>query len=502
MTDVAIVGAGPSALAAALALSDRGVVPEILDVGGMAPPAALALRDRLADAPPERWTSADRAAARGTDTAPRAVPRKTWFGSSFAYADSRMGVVSPGPVPSRAFGGYSKIWGAAVLAPDPADLAAWPADVRRGLGAALGRASAILPSPAADLPYGAQMAALRAASAMVDPQGDVLRPARLAVARADCTACAMCLSGCPYGAIFDAAPRLEALAREGRIKLRRGVFVTDLVENRSAVVVRGVELDGGRRFEARHTRVFLAAGALATTRIVLRTKGLFGVEARLKDSQKILMPILRVSAPADALEDRGVTLAGLFVDPQVPAGFARRPHLQITGINPMLLAHLGIGPAPSRGRLRRRLLGPLLARLMVGWGGLHSDYSGMLTLSVSPGGDLGDVATVRTLPNPQALSAARGALAAFRRALAPTRTFIPPVGWRLVAPGEGNHIGAAWPMGGTDPTFASDAIGRPSGFARVHAVDASVFPDVPASTMLLLSMANADRIAREVPLDA
>jgi hypothetical protein len=56
-------------------------------------------------------------------------------------------------------------------------------------------------------------------------------------------------------------------------------------------------------------------------------------------------------------------------------------------------------------------------------------------------------------------------------------------------------------MGGLDGDLSSDFLGRPSGFARVHAIDASVFPSVPATTMLLLSMANADRIAREAPLD-
>ncbi|MCM0020502.1 MAG: hypothetical protein NBV67_10950 [Tagaea sp.] len=496
MTRVAIVGAGPSALAAALALGVRGIVPEIFDVAAEPPAEARALRDRLAVAAPEDWRAEDRAASRAAAGAARAVPRKAWFGSDFAFADEALGIESTGPVPSRAFGGYSTIWGAAVLAPGPADLADWPVEIARDLGAALDRARAILPANAPDLPYGPQMAALRA-----DAAGRAgLAPARLAIERGACNACGMCLSGCPYGAIFDAGARLAALERAGKVRIARGAFVTEAKEDPAGAVLRGLDLASGAPFELRYPRILLAAGAIATTRIVMRSRGLFERDVAMKDSQKILIPILRRAAPAGALDDRGVTLAGLFVDPPAPPGYAHRPHLQITGMNPMLLAHLGIGPAPAKGAWRRRALAPLLARLMVGWGGLHSDYSGGLVLRLTLGEGPLDRLRIRTLESPKSGPAARAAIAGFRYALAPTRTYIPPIGWRVVAPGEGNHLGGSLPMGGTEAAPASDFLGRPLGLTRVHAVDASVFPSVPATTMLLLSMANADRIARGVPL--
>jgi choline dehydrogenase-like flavoprotein len=45
--------------------------------------------------------------------------------------------------------------------------------------------------------------------------------------------------------------------------------------------------------------------------------------------------------------------------------------------------------------------------------------------------------------------------------------------------------------------FESDRLGRPHGWSRVHAVDASVFPSVPATTITLPVMANAHRIGWE-----
>ena len=43
--------------------------------------------------------------------------------------------------------------------------------------------------------------------------------------------------------------------------------------------------------------------------------------------------------------------------------------------------------------------------------------------------------------------------------------------------------------------FETDELGRPYGFERVHVVDSSVFPTVPATTITLSIMANAHRIA-------
>ena len=42
-----------------------------------------------------------------------------------------------------------------------------------------------------------------------------------------------------------------------------------------------------------------------------------------------------------------------------------------------------------------------------------------------------------------------------------------------------------------------DLLGRLSGWQRVHAVDATVFPSLPATTITLSVMANAHRIGWE-----
>ena len=45
--------------------------------------------------------------------------------------------------------------------------------------------------------------------------------------------------------------------------------------------------------------------------------------------------------------------------------------------------------------------------------------------------------------------------------------------------------------------FECDVLGRPTGWERVHAVDATVLPSIAATTITLTVMANAHRIASE-----
>ena len=47
----------------------------------------------------------------------------------------------------------------------------------------------------------------------------------------------------------------------------------------------------------------------------------------------------------------------------------------------------------------------------------------------------------------------------------------------------------------------TDQMGRPLNMKNVHVVDSSVFPSLPGTTIGLLAMANADRIAAHVLLE-
>ena len=60
----------------------------------------------------------------------------------------------------------------------------------------------------------------------------------------------------------------------------------------------------------------------------------------------------------------------------------------------------------------------------------------------------------------------------------------------------GYHIGCSLPMRKEPKSETeSDIFGRPKGFNNVHIIDSSIFNSLPATTIGLLAMANASRIA-------
>ncbi len=75
-----------------------------------------------------------------------------------------------------------------------------------------------------------------------------------------------------------------------------------------------------------------------------------------------------------------------------------------------------------------------------------------------------------------------------------------PVLPRLVlsAGAKSYHWGGSFPhRGRVVPEFSSDGLGRVGSWQRIHLVDASVFPNIAATTFTLTIMANAHRIATE-----
>jgi hypothetical protein len=72
---------------------------------------------------------------------------------------------------------------------------------------------------------------------------------------------------------------------------------------------------------------------------------------------------------------------------------------------------------------------------------------------------------------------------------------------KLSNPGSGTHCGASFPMR-RRPTdlLDTDIFGRPFGGSRIFAVDSSVLPSIPGTTLALAAMANAWRIGDTAPL--
>jgi choline dehydrogenase-like flavoprotein len=151
--------------------------------------------------------------------------------------------------------------------------------------------------------------------------------------------------------------------------------------------------------------------------------------------------------------------------------------------------HASLGPL--------KLLAPQLEeRMVIVQGYLHSDDSPSIAMTLKRDGET-DFLQLDAQPNPATRPAIKKVL---RELLSQTRRLggvvVPPM-LQLAEPGRGFHCGGSLPMRASPGNFESDTLGRPRGWSRVHAVDASVLPAVPATTITFSVMANAHRIGWE-----
>lgn len=509
--DDLVIGSGPAGISAATALLARGRRVTLLDGGRLPEAEALARRDALAVLDPADWSAGQRDAWQAPQFhAPAGQVRR--LGSDFAmeppaatFGDAPGGFALRA---SRAAGGLSNLWGGAVLPWRQADIADWPVSAddlaphyravagfmpvagRRDDLAAVFAAfdlaghAAIAPSPQAATLLD-RLAALR------DPlaaRGVTAGAARQAVG-AGCRLCGMCLHGCPYGLIWSARQTLERLRIDPGFSYRPGAVVRRFAETAAGVsltLADGSTLGGAR--------AFLGAGVLETARILLASIPGRG-ELLMKDSQHAFLPLIQRWRNRQH-PDRGRfhTLPQVFLEIDSAAVSPRLVHAQIYTWNEYyardLIANYGHGLA-----LAQPLLSALARRLIVAQVFLHSDHSARIGLRLAADGRL----LARPEANPdtgRVLKAATGHLAA---ALGPAGLTALRFASRPGAPGSSFHAGATVPMAATGLPGTSDVLGRPRGLGRVHLIDASVLPAIPATTITFSVMANAHRIAALAP---
>lgn len=515
MTDL-VIGSGPAGLAATQALLAQGRTVTVVDAGRTLEPENEALRQALAAREPKEWAPERLAEFRRRQLA-LADTGIARFGSRFALRPMAEIVEATDGMwlqSSHARGGLSNVWGAAVLPWPAADLGDWPipADalvphyraVAGFLPVAGGPApyDAVLPVPglafAPPLPPTRQAALLAARLAAVngevgDGSGVWAGPARQAV-RPGCRACGLCLYGCPYGVIFSAAHPIEALRRDGRI----GYETAEVVRVREAAG--GVLLDtADGRPPIRGERVFVAAGVLETARLMFESDPeLARRGAVLKDSGHVFTPFLHRWSAGDPARDPLHTLAIAFVAFRDDAVSPRLVHSQLYGWNDFY-AHEMMGRygqrLPALGRALGRTLGPLFGalarRLVVAQTFLHSDHCGRIALRPGGAGRLSAELLPRAGQGAD-FARARGRLARHLRRAGLHRL---AMGGHGGPPGSSFHTGGTFPMAAEPGPGETDILGRPPGAGRIHLVDSSVMPAIPASTITFPVMANAHRIA-------
>lgn len=520
-----VVGSGPAAIAATHALLQQGQQVTILDVGKRLEPDRQAIVDRMSCQEPEAWSNDDLATILGKRSVnTEIVHSKLSYGSSYSFGSNYPDVDirwshKEGFNHSPALGGLSNVWGSSLLSYRQQDITDWPVSIKdlephyRAVmefvpgTAIIDDLEEILPT------YSDQNNPLnpsRQGQAFLDDlekqkqplrkAGIVFGRSRLAIRASGsqhgraCNYCALCLSGCPYGLIYSSAQSLHEWVRNGSVRYLDGHLVEKFEQVGDEVIVTGRLLSENTSFNLRAKRVWIGAGVLPTAKIVLHSLGMLDHPIKLVDSQYFVYPLLRFTCTDGVESEKMHTSSQVFLEIDDPSVSNHLIHLQIYGFSTFLLQELKrtfLRIPLQIASFRRQFLG----RLLIAQAYIHSNESATIQLTLKKAGS-GRIFLDARIPKPR-----KALLKAFK------------VGWKLLSqslrlraiplipglqfpkPGSGYHSGGSFPMRKAPGPLETDTLGRLPSMDRVHLIDASVLPSIPATSITFSMMANAHRIA-------
>jgi ferredoxin len=518
-----VVGSGPAGVACARALLDRGKSVRMVDAGITLEPERLPLVEKLRATQPEDWKADDIAQYQaGMNSGASGVPLKLVYGSDFAYREVeqhlRVDYERVGLRPSLAEGGLSNVWGAAMLPYLQADITDWPIRLESlaehyeaalrltGLAAAQDALAEFFPlytTAATKLQLSRQSERLlqnmeRSRAALAAEQIHFGR-SRLAVRGKSatdegCVYCRLCMYGCPYDLIYRTPHNLSSLRREPRFVYQGGVIVRSVREAGRQVEISGYDRVSRKPLSWQCSRVFLAAGAIATTQILLRSQGSYDQPVWFKDSQYFLVPLLLLKKVKGATRERAHGLSQIFLELMRDGEQGVAAHIQIYSNSDLVSQAVADSFGPLRGPLGF-LVRDLQERMLVAQGFLHSRESGRICALLKRGdGTDDDRLALRAEPNPETPRHVRHAVfKLFKQSRKLGAVPLLPM-LKIAELGRSFHAGGSFPMSENPRGFQTDLLGRPAGRQRIHAVDSTVLPSVPATTITFSVMANAHRI--------
>ena len=515
-----VIGSGPAGVACAHALLQRGARVVLLDAGVTLEKSRADLAAELGAQSPQNWTTTQlKNFKAGMTAGAKGIPLKLAFGSDYPYreADLHLPADYHGVAlrPSLGRGGFSAVWGAAMMPYSETDTANWPirsGDLAEhysavtkltGLAATHDDLEKIFPLHTENLAALALSQQAKILHARLEKNRAALQAAgihfgqsRVAVKAGEngCVYCGLCMYGCPYGYIYNSEQTLRDLQKNPNFTHRTDAIVTGLRETKNHAIITGYHRTSRELFEFSTNRAYLATGVVATAKIVLQSLGLYDRPVRLKDSQYYLFPLLLTRSGGDVAREKLHTLSQLFVEIFDERVTPRAVHLQIYSYNDLVgqAVRQSLGPMA---KLLEPLARALEKRLLIVQGYLHSDHSSQIAVTLKRGNP--DRLNLQAELNPEVRPAIRRVLSKLTRHARQTGAWPLAPMLQVAEPGRGFHNGSSFPMRENPGELETDTLGRLPNWQRIHIVDASVLPDIPATQITFSVMANAHRIGAE-----
>ncbi len=524
-SDVIVVGSGPSGISVAEPLLEAGLRVTLLDGGGQREdeglPGAYHDARRTEDSQWRTFLGPRLEALR--PAGPPSPKFRTPAGRSMIEGFSKStpvladGFVHAG---SLASGGFSTLWGAGLSVYDDLDLADFPLSVddlepsyhriaeRMGVSGfedddlATGLDARITSQPPTALCGNARVLLERYATRRPQESTFALGRSRVAVlteARGDreaCGLCDACLWGCRHGSVWHAGFELDRLRQQPGLDYRPGTIVLRIERDRHGYRLVSQEQGRSGAPEAvtlRTRRLVLAAGTLASTRLVLDLGARFGEPLPLTCSPTAGFALCMPERLGAALSTRDFSMAQLSFTTHIDAERCGGNLFPASGLPSAAFIQRMPLSRPAAVALSRRIQSSLLLG-NVFLPGAHDSHR----IHLAPSPDGASVLVLQAATGQRTRELMRETRNRLRRAFLGLGALMLPGSFTVSLPGSDLRHAGTLPMRREPGPFEVDPAGELHGHPGLHVVDLSIFPNMGAKHPTFTLMANADRIGRIV----
>lgn len=523
MKTIIVIGSGPAGVSVSKALLKRGFKVTMLDVGREI--------DKEVEQKVSKYRSKEMLSkadfdllSRDSDVNLSGVEEKKLFGSSYANRLSRHFSVKKNNTLiylSFAKGGLSNLWGRLMMPLCQDDYKDWPlppgaldkyySQVLKyvPLAGRQDRLEQLLPlyTPFPGPMELSKQATLldermSACSKYLEDRGFFFGQSRLAASfdgsfghSKKCRRCGLCLYGCVYDDLYSSAWTVNELSMDDNFTYLNGYIVDFVENNKNYLTIHSLKDEDGSTKIFKADKVFLAAGSIASTRIILQSKKIYNKPVNLQVSDFYLMPSFTFFSGQKVIEENLNTCCQYFIQVKDRNIDSRLINLQVYTYTDHYLKAF----KKASGFLFpifKHFIRWFLDRFVVVFCYLHSENSARINLTLNDDGIL-DVTGEK---NPQSRKIFNRLKRKLWKSSIKTGLFPLPFFGGEQKIGNSVHYGGSLPMSLKPENFSTDIFGAVEDFKNLHVVDAAIFPSIPATSPTFVIMANAYRIGSEVKI--
>jgi hypothetical protein len=300
-----------------------------------------------------------------------------------------------------------------------------------------------------------------------------------------CNQCGMCLLGCPGEHIFKPSSNWNFVKKSLNIEEIKQVWVNTIRENELGVEVSLTDLSR-KSTSLNFDYVFCGLGAIQTAALMTRSK--VSDLVSIQDSQLVVTPFVDPLLRKTGTKRSRIGLSELFIFSQAP--IARfKIFSQLYGASDALTKMI-YDSTPILRFIPKWLAGVFLSRIGIAMQFLDSASSGVLQVS-----SINGKTEVKRVNNPTS----RAYLKFFAALKLLKFSFIPLFFIsKFYKVGDGYHFGGSFPFDRSSMANTSDFFGRPNGMSKISLIDSSILTSKNAKPNTFNTMVKARVIVTRV----